>query len=48
LLLGASIGRGPLDISPWVVTVSLPLGAFIYLARVGFAAPLEDRSEEPG
>jgi len=47
LLLGASVGRGSLDISPWVVTVSLPLGALIYLSRVWFAAPPNDEAEAP-
>lgn len=48
LLLGASVGRGPLDVSPWVVTVSLPLGALVYLARGWFARRPEgvDLSED--
>jgi hypothetical protein len=46
LLLGASVSRGPLDLSPWVVTISLPLGALIYLGRVWFAAPPEDRDTD--
>jgi hypothetical protein len=36
MLLGASVSRGALDISPWVVSISLPLGALVYLGRVWF------------
>ncbi len=43
--LGAAVGRGPLDISPWVVSVSLPLGALIYLGRLWFA-PRTDEADE--
>jgi hypothetical protein len=42
LLLGASVARPPLDVAPWIVTVSLPLGAVIYLGRVWFAARPEE------
>jgi hypothetical protein len=42
LLLGASVGRGPLDVSPWVVTVSLPVGALAYLSRGWFRRRPED------
>lgn len=46
LLLGASVARGPLDVAPWIVTVSLPLGALLYLGRAWFAArPAEDEME---
>jgi hypothetical protein len=37
VLLGASVSRGALDVSPWVVAISLPLGALVYLGRVWFA-----------
>jgi hypothetical protein len=40
--LGAAVARGPLDISPWIVSVSLPLGALIYLGRLWFAAPADE------
>ena len=41
LLLGASVSRGALDVSPWIVSISLPLGALIYLGR-GWFAPIRD------
>jgi hypothetical protein len=40
--LGAAVERGPLDISPWIVSISLPLGALIYLGRLWFAAPADE------
>ncbi len=42
VLLGASVSRGALDVSPWVVSISLPLGALVYLGRLWFAAPPEE------
>jgi hypothetical protein len=42
VLLGAAVERGPLDVSPWIVTVSLPLGALVYLGRAWFAVRPED------
>jgi len=42
VLLGASVNRGALDISPWIVTISLPLGALVYLGRLWFAPPPEE------
>ena len=42
VLLGASVSRGALDISPWVVSISLPLGALIYLGRVWFMPRADD------
>ena len=46
--LGAAVARGPLDISPWIVSVSLPLGAMIYLSRLWFAAPADEEGlDEP-
>jgi hypothetical protein len=46
--LGASVERGPLDISPWIVSISLPLGALIYLGRLWFAAPSDDGDSGDG
>ena len=42
VLLGAAVGRGPLDVAPWFVTVSLPLGALIYLGRLWFSRRPEE------
>jgi hypothetical protein len=42
VLLGAAVERGPLDVSPWVVSISLPLGALVYLGRAWFSARPED------
>jgi hypothetical protein len=42
LLLGAAVERGPLDVSPWIVSISLPVGALIYLGRAWFAARPQD------
>jgi hypothetical protein len=42
--LGAAVGRGPLDIAPWVVSVSIPVGALIYLGRLWFA-PRPDEAD---
>jgi len=44
LLLGASVSRGALDVSPWIVSISLPLGALVYLGRVWFA-PVVDETD---
>jgi hypothetical protein len=44
VLFGASIVRGPLDVSPWMVSISLPLGALVYLARAWFT-PVVDEVE---
>jgi len=44
VLFGASVIRGPLDVSPWVVSISLPLGALVYLGRLWFA-PMADEVE---
>ncbi|HEX4181615.1 MAG TPA: hypothetical protein VHY32_12565 [Caulobacteraceae bacterium] len=40
--LGAAVTRGALDISPWLVSISIPLGALIYLGRLWFAARPDD------
>jgi hypothetical protein len=42
LLLGAAVERGPLDVSPWIVSISLPVGALVYLGRAWFAARPDD------
>jgi len=44
VLFGASVTRGPLDVSPWIVSISLPLGALVYLGRVWFT-PVVDETE---
>jgi len=44
VLFGASVIRGPLDVSPWIVSISLPLGALVYLGRLWFA-PMGDEVE---
>lgn len=44
VLFGASAIRGPLDVSPWIISVSLPLGALVYLGRLWFA-PAADEAE---
>ena len=42
VLLGAAINRGPLDISPWIVSISVPLGALVYLGQRWFAPVVDE------
>ena len=44
ILLGASVARAAPDVSPWFVSVSVPLGALIYLWRRWFS-PIPDEPE---
>ena len=44
VLFSAAVTRGPLDVSPWIVSISLPLGALVYLGRLWFA-PMADEVE---
>ena len=42
VLLGASVNRAQLDVAPWIVSISLPLGALTYLGRAWFSAPPDE------